>query len=201
MATFVTGELYEQLDGRLHEIKRQIRQSGGYPFDPEALKDLLQQAVEGRFAVNTPNILKILRTFNPTKFLGEGWKVEEEDKRSKELTEVDLNKVQFVTMLKEGETSIKGEEKLKRLKKSDYIRLDADIFFTLWNNKSRIPESWKEKVNGNTRYIFFDGAVLRRPRGDRCVLYLCWRGGGWDWRCHWLGLEWHASLPSAVLAS
>lgn len=49
MATQVTGGLYEELDGKLVEIKRQMRQAGGYPFDPEKLNMFLQRAVEGRF--------------------------------------------------------------------------------------------------------------------------------------------------------
>jgi hypothetical protein len=47
--TQVTGDLYVELDGKLAEIKRQIRQSSGYPFDPEELNKFLQRAVEGRF--------------------------------------------------------------------------------------------------------------------------------------------------------
>ena len=50
MAEIVTGELYEKLDAKLFEIKRQIRQKGGYPYDPEALDKALQKVVEGRFA-------------------------------------------------------------------------------------------------------------------------------------------------------
>lgn len=52
MATQVTGDLYVELDGKLAEIKRQMRQSGGYPFDPEKLNRFLQRAVEGRFDDN-----------------------------------------------------------------------------------------------------------------------------------------------------
>ncbi|MDP2909677.1 MAG: hypothetical protein Q8N69_01230 [bacterium] len=48
MATQVTGDLYVELDGKLCEIKRQMRQPGGYPFDPEKLNRFLQRAVEGR---------------------------------------------------------------------------------------------------------------------------------------------------------
>ena len=49
MATKVAGELYYELDGQLSEIKRQLRQPNGYPFDPKKLKEFLQLAVEGRF--------------------------------------------------------------------------------------------------------------------------------------------------------
>ena len=49
MATKVSGEQYYGLDGQLLEIKRQLRQEDGYPFDPEELKNYLQTAIEGRF--------------------------------------------------------------------------------------------------------------------------------------------------------
>lgn len=49
MATKVEGEQYYGLDGQLLEIKRQLRQENGYPFNPEDLKRHLQEAIEGRF--------------------------------------------------------------------------------------------------------------------------------------------------------
>lgn len=45
----VAGELYESITGQLFEIGRQLRQKGGYPYDPEQLKRALQVAIEGRF--------------------------------------------------------------------------------------------------------------------------------------------------------
>lgn len=49
MATQVAGEMYYELDGQLGEIKRQLRQPNGYPFNPEQLKIALQNAIEGKF--------------------------------------------------------------------------------------------------------------------------------------------------------
>ena len=49
MANIVAGELYYELDGQLLEIKRQLRQPNGYPFNPFQLKLHLQAAIEGRF--------------------------------------------------------------------------------------------------------------------------------------------------------
>ncbi|MBI4992129.1 MAG: hypothetical protein HZB99_02825 [Candidatus Harrisonbacteria bacterium] len=159
----------------------------------------------GKVLVGEPKILKIDRAkpFDPVAFIGKGWSVvgEDTDARSEALTEVDLSKVRFETMLNPNETSITGEEKLKRLKKAGHIRLDAKVFQTLWENQLLIPESWKEKVNGNIRFIFFDGTVLRYPDGDRYVLCLYWFDGRWHWSCNWLGSDWDVDGPSAVLAS
>ena len=161
------------------------------------------------------SILRINRStpFNPAKFLGEGWSIwrgpadgnglsgeEDQDRRSLALTEVDLSKVRFETCLHDGESSITGEEKLRRLKEAGHIRLDAKVFQTLWENKDKIPESWKEKTDCNTTFIFFDGTTLRSPDGDRNVLFLYWSGGGWNWDFRWLHGDWDAHSPSAVLA-
>ena len=49
MAMQVAGELYYDIDGQLAEIKRQLRQIAGYPYDPAKLKVALQDAIEGKF--------------------------------------------------------------------------------------------------------------------------------------------------------
>lgn len=149
------------------------------------------------------SMIQIDRTapFDPVTFIGEGWSIVEQDERSLKLTEVDLSKVQFETMLKHGETSVVGEEKLKRLIASGNIRLDAKVFQTLWENQHLIPEAWKQLTNGNTTYVFFDGTILQDSDGHRFVMYLFWYGGEWSWYFFWLGSKWRAFYPSAVLAS
>lgn len=52
----VAGDLYYELDGQLLEIKRQLRQPSGYPFNPLELKLHLQRGIEGWFAVNLQTI-------------------------------------------------------------------------------------------------------------------------------------------------
>ena len=162
-----------------------------------------------------PNILRIRsQPFNPATFIGQGWTIwrgpsdgdgltgkEEQDDRSLDVTEIDLSKIQLVTMLKARDSVITGEEKLKRLKRAKHICLDAKVFQTLWENQDRIPEAWKERVNGNIQYVCFDGTVLRSPNGIRYVLYLYFLEGRWYWLCRWLGSGWDSGRPSAVLAS
>jgi hypothetical protein len=141
--------------------------------------------------------LQIDRTkpFDPVEFIGKGWTIDEQDKRSLDLNEIDLNKVSLETILKEGESIVNGEEKLKRLKESGKIRLDAFVFKTLWDNKELIPEEWEGK------YVSFDGTILRYSSGIRCVLYLYWSDGEWDWSYGWLDDDWSVRYPSAVFAS
>ena len=172
----------------------------------EALKRFLKKENpwgEAMNIVGDPKIIQIDRSnkFSPVEFLGKGWTIEEEDKRSLKLTEVDLTKIRFETCLKVGEGYITGEEKLKRLKSAGHIRLDVQIFLTLWKNQHLIPDKWKEKTNGNTTYFYFDGTVLRYPDGHRYVLCLYWDGDGWEWDYSWLDGDWDVDRPSAVLAS
>ena len=157
----------------------------------------------GRVIVGEPKVITIDRTsaFDPVTFIGNGWSIVEEDERSLKLGEVDLTKVNFETMLKDRESSVVGEEKLKRLKDAGHIRLDAKVFQTLWENQHLIPASWKEPTNGNTTYVFFDGTILRGSGGDRYVLCLYWRVGEWYWYYIWLDYGWSANDPSTVLAS
>lgn len=65
MAIQVAGEQYYDLDGQLLEIKRQLRQPAGYPFDPTQLKIALQNAVEGRFGgVQRQSLFSVVATTN-----------------------------------------------------------------------------------------------------------------------------------------
>jgi len=157
----------------------------------------------GKMIIGKINSIFIDRSkpFDPEKFIGKGWSIEEQDERSLSITELDLDKVQFKTCFKSGENLIKGEEKLKRLKADGRVRLDAKIFQMFWGNLHLIPGSWKEKVNGNIRFILFDGTILRGPDGDRYALSLYWYDGEWRWHCRWLEGGWIANILSVVLAS
>lgn len=167
--------------------------------------------------VGEPLILPIDRSkpFNPAEFIGSGWSIwlgpaggdglegeEERDYRSATLTYLDLKKVQLATCLKRCERSTTGEKRLKRLKADGRIRLDENAFKAFWENQALIPSRFKERVNGNIQFIFFDGVVLRSPDGLRCALDLSFRSNGsWRWGCNWLDSDRSASYPSAVLAS
>lgn len=50
MARHVTCNEYLEIDSQLLEIKLQLRQPFGYPFDLAALRSHLQNGIEGRFA-------------------------------------------------------------------------------------------------------------------------------------------------------
>jgi len=199
VATLVTNTAWEEIDfegARLQDLVIRNPKEAGRQFTA-FLKN------GGRIIVGEPRIILIDRSvpFDPVKFLGQGWTIDEQDERSLTLNQVDLAKIQLEHMLKKDERWIKGEEKLKRLKKAGYVRLDAKVFQILWEDQALIPESWKEKTNGNTTFIFFDGTVFRDPGDYRYVLYLCWRDGRWGWDDDWLERGRGVGSPSAVLAS
>lgn len=142
-----------------------------------------------------PKIFPINRDqpFDSEKFLGRGWTINEQDERSLYITQLDLNEVRLEHMLRKDEDVIKGEEKLRRLKEAGHIRLDAGIFQAFRKNQVLIPRSWI----GN--FVYFDGTILRSPTGNRCVLFLFWRDGQWDWGYFWLEQDWTTGSSSAVL--
>ena len=153
--------------------------------------------------VGEPRIIPIDRSvsFDPVKLLGQGWTVDEQDERSLSLNQVDLTRVRLEHMLEKDESWIKGEEKLKRLKKAGNIRLDAKVFQTLWENKALIPASWEKKTKGYTTFILFDGTILRYSGGYRYVLALYWVDDRWNWGYDWLENGQNVGGLSAVLAS
>ncbi len=200
MAKKVTGEAYYGLDGQLQEIKRQLRQNGGYPFDPRDLQTALQSIIEGKFPIKVL-VLDRERFCNPSEFLDKGcsiWKgpvdgkglegEEDRDMREDALTTINWNKVIFETHLREEETSIRGEKKLKRAMASSNIQLGGRAFFSLWrdyqtNGENSVLEELRR--NKDMMCIYFFGLCLRCPDGTRNVLYLRFRfsdiARGWEW--------------------
>ncbi len=157
----------------------------------------------GKLIIGEPKIITIDRSvaFNPAEFIGEGWKIDEQDERSVAITTLDLTKVSLVDMLKQGESAVNGEEKQKRLAKAGHICLDAGAFWHFWKNKHLIQALWKEPIGGKVRFIYFNGTVLRSPSRNRFVLYLDWSEGRWGRSCSWLGSDFYTNELSAVLAS
>ena len=174
-------------------------------------------AVVKPIVAGIPRVIPIDRSkpFNPAEFIGKGWSVwrgpadsnglegeEERDSRSATLTELNLDKVQLVTRFKRGESVTTGEERIKCLRTDGRVRLDENAFQTFWENREQLPARFKERVNGNIQFIFFDGVVLRSPRGVRYTLCLYFNSGGsWFWGCGWLDSDRYAGSPSAMLAS
>jgi hypothetical protein len=161
-----------------------------------------------------PSKLKIDRSqpFDPAKFIGEGWTIwkgpldgnglegdEQQDEKSLALTEVDLSHVSFLTMLRPNEPYMTSIESQKPLKAAGHIHADAMVFKTLWDNKELIPEIYKRLPNGDVRYMYFDGTMLRRSGGRRFILCLYFDDGKWYWGVYDLDDDLHVVYLSVVL--
>lgn len=127
------------------------------------------------------------------------WSIDEQDERSTSLTEISLSDISLKTVLNDGEKSIKGEDKLSRLKGMGYICLDAGVLKTLWENQHLIPLEWREIKDNFVTFVFFDGTIFKNPKGDRSVLCLYWGKNKWNCNPLELSYRWSASFPSAVL--
>lgn len=211
----LTNEQRGMLDRREDEIKKRLNQ-GVINFDwVMAQKQRIIEGLDVLLLATLSMMLTCTKQFQPAKFIrfgwsfwrgpanGDDWPSEiEQDTRSVSLSEFDPTKVRLETMLRPGESSITGEKNLERLEEGAHVRLGANHFLALLENKSTIPESWKQKVDGKIRRIYFDGTVLRSPEGRRSVLYLCWSDDGWFWNAEWLGADRDVrSLSASLLVS
>lgn len=198
MAGFpVTGDQDRDIDRRMCEIKRQLRQPDGSPLDPVKVLKALQGIVEGDFD-HVPVGRKVFINCDANPYIPNDWKVEEHRKGG----EMEFDPTKVVFHLDEGQKNgrtIVGNELRKRF--ADKPVMNACVLDFLLANTNLIPEMWKANEDGSTRYIYFWGTVYRSSDGSLCVRYLCWRDGRWNWRYNWLDYEWDDRNSGAVFAS
>jgi hypothetical protein len=155
-----------------------------------------------RLTITAPGTVLIDRSkpFNPTAFIGKGWRIEGEDKRSLALTEFNVAKILLQTGLNEGETVVSGDVKRTRLV-SQAIQLDAKVAQTLFEEKGQVTLRWMHE-HLNVTWIEFLGTILVGPFGYRYTLFLRrYADGSWRWSCHWLDGDRAARNPAVGLAS
>lgn len=198
MAGFpVTGDQDRDIDRRMCEIKRQLRQPDGSPLDPVKVLKALQGIVEGDFD-HVPVGRKVFINCDAHPYIPNDWKVEEHHKGG----ELEFDPTKVVFYLDEGQKNgrtIVGNELRKRF--ADKPVMNACVLDFLLANTNLIPEAWKQDGEGRTRYIYFWGTVYRDSDGDLYVRYLFWSGGRWGWGCRWLDRGWDGQYPAAVSAS
>lgn len=174
MAKHVTGDQYFELDGQLTEIKRQLRQPSGYPFDLAALRRQLQNAIEGKFNEASAPVFANDKTKN-------SWTLIE----NTPLRITSAHDLELVPFLKNGETLINGEEMVRRARKlnANYGQEDAEW---LLEHQNEIP------VKFRGFYLPFTGTVWQDSNGHRHVPYLYWFGEHWFLYFLWLVDDWHS---------
>lgn len=208
--------------GQMNQLGDAFETAGFTPDEVTKLRssDLsrIRRLVQG-FMVIVEVCFKLVlsKVFNPAEFIGKDWSVwkgpidgkglegeEDRDVREDALTVIEWDQVILETNLQEGETYVKGEDKLCRLKAGKNIRLGGRAFLSLWEDyKTNKADSVLEKLRRakNVTRIYFFGLTLRSPRGDRYVLYLYFSDGRWCWHYDWLGYDWGAGARSASLTS
>lgn len=168
----VAAEEYRDIDGQLHEIKRQLRQEKGYPFNPKQLTRVLQAVIEGRFeAVGGQFPCQI---YAADIIPGE-WRVVEDVAP----TITSIADLEFVSHLKGGESYVSGEKMCRRAVelKANYGLSDAKFFL---DHQEAIPEEIRGK------FIVFTGTKSRSPGGGLSVACLYWDGDRWIQYWPWL---------------
>lgn len=164
MATIVDGELYMKLDGQLEEIKRQLRQEGGYPNDPQLLVLGLQAIIEGRFET-LGNLFPSVR-FVPD-LIPNGWTVLEDVEPTANL---DVAKLKFVSYLNGHESYIVGDEMRKRA-----VMLGGNL--GLSDAPRILCDQAKLSVESHDYFILLPGTRLLRSDDVLVVPCLFWREG------------------------
>lgn len=164
--------------------------------------------------------LALDKTLDPSSFIGKNWSfwrgpaggngLEGDEDYVPEPDIVDFEQIVLETHLEGKKTSIHGEEKMKRARKSKNRQLGDKAFLALWSNwlackaVGKPEDSILERLRRSGKIgtvIYFFGRVLRNPRGRRYVLCLFFSGREWYWFYYWLDSGWGADLPSAALAS
>ena len=178
MAQRVKGDLYYDLDGQLSEIKRQIRQPSGYPYDPAKLRKHLQVGILGRFGGTVAMV-------NPdpsyTKHESDWELITHVSRRITSIS--DLEPISF---LRKGENSVRGYDLIGRaLYEFDAVIGQEDAEW-LFEHQKDIPAEWRNY------YILFHGTIRRHPDGDLYFADLSWDGSVWYFCWDWLGGEYGA---------
>jgi len=137
------------------------------------------------------------KQFDPAVFMGESWSAAEEDERAERLPEIEVSKIALVTCSEADQERPTGEQCVKLLKETPYVRLGGRAFLGLWEDQSAIPENWKEPFT----FVFFDGLILSHRNGNQYSLYLSWHNDQCHWYSAWLGNIRSPRNPSAVLAA
>ncbi len=161
--------------------------------------------------------LVLPKTFDPAKFIGNGWTIwkgdptgeglegdEEQDAASLALAEVDFRtltqEANFLTGLEGTETVVTGEDKRDRLIVKA-TQADARIGQALFEEKGQTTLRW---LYDTLKITWFEllGTTLRNSDGDRSALYLHRQDdGSWGWDYRWLGFGRRTDSPALSLAS
>lgn len=110
----------------------------------------------------------------------DGWKLLEDV----DFSPIDPTKMELVPILKANESSIGGEEMVRRAREELHVNLGQRHAEFLIEHQAEIPKEFRKY------YIIFTGTIWRLPDGHRFVAYLRWYGWQWVLDFLWLGNVW-----------
>jgi len=181
--------------GQAHELEMAMNRVGGW--DATLVKQLstgdnlawVRNVLKGTWEakeVNHPIDL------DADPFIPDGWQVVEHEKGGR----FEWNPVNISLYLADGQKDGKSMKRdaLRQALKVQKV-LNANVLDFLLKHPELIPEEWKGK------FVFFWGTIYRSSVGDLYVRCLCWGGVGWHWGVDWLGDDWSACDPAALLAN
>ncbi len=156
---------------KLLDVLTKVIEKAGDNFD-----NLLAQA---RQKINTATLL--FTVAGDIKPPYDGWKLEN-NSGNMPVGEV---KFELASFLRGNESSISGNEMIKRAKEmgADFNQGTAEILLA---NQNRIPESWRKF------YLVFPGTVWLGLIGECFVPCLRWHSGRWILYFYWFGIVWGA---------
>lgn len=125
-------------------------------------------------------------SFNPITFFDDDrWSIDanRSDIRSVVLSEFSPAEIQLLAATHGDKVSVDGNERLRYIQSCEnYLRLDVEIFHTLWINQHIIPDFWKQKISDETGIICFDGSVFKDKRNNHIyVICMFWEDAKWKW--------------------
>jgi hypothetical protein len=189
----VAGDLYYDLDGQLSEIKRQLRQSSGYPFNAKQLRAYLQNAVTGNFyfpdtfretgelTLQIPALLRPTLAELRSKYdwIGEENGIERDSSPTEAVT------LKLATILLGNERSVNGQKYEERIAPKLDIILGYQQAIWLVEHQDEHPEFMA--LLGKV-YIDFTGLVVVRSIGDRRCPFLDQFGERWCLYWSWVDI-------------
>lgn len=189
----VAGELYEGITGQLFEIGRQLRQPNGYPFDPQALRRYLQNAIEGRFESVATNVFRVMINYDLS--------VEDAVKAGK--YDWKDNNILSKNFPSKREGMIEAEIILVHFN----CDMDSDDALRELNKQGLRPAELPELTAFGAKYpdvqrdfpIIALASVWQSPRGFRGVPYLCRDSGARFLSLFWFDSRWSSRCRFAAL--
>lgn len=105
----------------------------------------------------------------------------------------------FVLTDKQKSCPVPGHVLMRELQDYPGLLLNAVALELMFEKHDLIPDEWKRDKGGRPQYITFWGTEYKADSGGSFVRCLSWERDHWSMSYRWLGLNWDACGPAAVL--